>query len=157
MFKPSNVAGESFDINGTAPVGKLDGTMTLGYGGKTVQISFGETDVFNSADEMAAAINKKLENETIAFDGGSSAKASERIRAVADKNGTISFETVQPDDNNGVWIDSANEKIETALGIKTEGDSKTLKPLHLMQVRLQSRNPWWMWSMKTASPSHWTV
>ncbi len=126
-LKPSNVAGESFDINGTAPVGKLDGTMTLGYGGKTVQISFGETDVFNSADEMAAAINKKLENETIAFDGGSSAKASERIRAVADKNGTISFETVQPDDNNGVWIDSADEKIETALGIKTEGDSKTLK------------------------------
>ncbi len=126
-WNPSNVAAGSFDVKGNVDVGKLDGTLSLGYGGKTVQITFDENDVFKSADEMAEAINKKLAEETIAFDGGTQAKANERIRAVAAADGRIRFETVQPDDNNGVWISDASESIETALGIDTDGNNKNLK------------------------------
>lgn len=129
---------KSFDLGDTVDVGQLSGTMTLGYGGRSIQISFDESDIFandkdvNGKDiagtglqKMVDAINKKLENETIAFDGGTQTKASERIRAVADGD-SIKFETVKKDDGNGIWISDASSSIKSKLGISipTEDDKK---------------------------------
>lgn len=124
-MRPSNEAATSFDITAEKDVGTLKGNLTLGYGGKTVSISFNEKDVFTSADEMAKAINEKLEKATITFDGGEQVKASERIRAVVKDDKTIAFENVN-NDGNGVWIDSASTSVEKALGIDTSGDKKDL-------------------------------
>lgn len=123
-LKPSNEAAGSFDVKEVTSTGKLDGYISIGYGGKTVQISFNDTDVFNNADEMAKAINEKLEKQTITFDGGEQVKASERIKAVVNGD-QITFENVKGD-GNGVWISSASESVKTALGIDPSSDKKDL-------------------------------
>ncbi len=129
---------KSFKLSDRVDVGQLSGYMTLGYGGRTIQINFNESDIFaNDKDEdgkdiagtglqkMVDAINKKLESETIAYDGGTQAKASERIRAVPDGD-SIKFETVKKDDGNGIWISDASSTIKSKLGISipTEDDKK---------------------------------
>ena len=135
----SALAADSFDITGDTMVGHLSGTMTLGYGSRTVQISFKESDIFytetvdgkeiSGAQKMADAINKKLEEETIAFDGGTQEKASERIKAVVDVvdgKETVSFQTVKEKDGNGVWISDTSSKLKEVLGISipTDEDKK---------------------------------
>ena len=123
-MKAANEAAGSFKLDGTVSSSKLNGTLTLGYGGKKVSISFSEQDVYASPEEMAKAINSKLEEESIVFDGGTQAKASDKIRAVV-KDNTIAFETVTADDDNGVWIDSASAAIKDALHITLPDSSDT--------------------------------
>lgn len=124
-LRPSNEATQAFDVTGTQPVGKLEGGLELGYGGKTIRISFNSQDVYKDAQEMADAINKKLADQTITFDDGGQAKASDKIQAVV-KDNTITFETVKKGDSNGVWISGASTKLEEALSIKPETDKKDL-------------------------------
>ncbi len=116
----NSTASEAVDIKGTTEVGKLNGTLTLSYGNKSVSVSFDEGDVFTNAQEMADAINKKLEDEVIAFDSGSQEKASERIKAVASDDGkSISFEKVKEGDSNTVKISRASSSVGSALDIGT--------------------------------------
>ena len=128
-LEPSGEAVKAFGLNDTTAVGKLSGSMTLGYGGRTVQISFSEADIFKDAQAMADAINKKLEEETVAFDGGSQAKASERIKAVVDGD-SIKFETVDEKDGNGIWISDASASIKNALDIEFPKDDKEKKSVN---------------------------
>ena len=123
-LKASNEAAGSFDIGGTVKVGTLKGTMTLGYGGKTLSLRFDEGDVFTSAQEMADAINEQLGEQTITFDSGTQAKASERVKAVVDGD-SIRFETVKSNDGNGVWIDSASGSVKSALSLDPSSDDTT--------------------------------
>ena len=121
-MRPSNEAANAFDIAAEETLGTLKGSMTLGYGGQRVSISFDEKDVFTTPEEMAKAINDKLAQQTISFDGGGQVKASERIQAVV-KDGQI---TLEADAGNGVWIDSVSGSLEKNLGINTGGDEKKL-------------------------------
>lgn len=122
-FNASNVAGQSMDLNGSQQVGTLDGALTLKYGDVNVKIAFDENDVYQSAQEMADSINKKLEEQTIKFTGGGQEKASERIKAVV-HGGTVSFETVDPNDQNGVHVESVDDKLNEILGIAKNSDDK---------------------------------
>ena len=123
----NGTATKTVDIAGTMDVGTLNGTMTLTYGNKNVQLSFDEGDVFTDAQEMADAINKKLEEEKIAFDSGSQEKASERIRAVASEDDTsVSFELVKTNDSNTVKISRVGGNLGEKLGIGEIGKDDTL-------------------------------
>ncbi len=127
---PSNVASGSFDVNGKTSLGTLNGYMTIGYGGSSINIRFDEGDVFKSADEMAAAINKKLEETTISFNGGGQDKASERVQAVVkDVNGKkeIQFTTVKDGDTNTVWIDAASDELKADLQISPNSEKRDVK------------------------------
>ena len=126
-LKLSNVAGQSFSLSADdIAVGTLKGTLTLGYGGKSVQLSFTEDDVYKTAQEMVDGINKKLEDESIAFDGGTQAKASERIRAVlGDDGSTVAFQLVKSDDGNGVWIERGSGNVASSLGFSVDADDDT--------------------------------
>jgi flagellar hook-associated protein 2 len=132
----TSAAGESFQLTGQAELSTLQGTLTLGYGGTTVSLSFGESDIFKTttaddgtvttaAQAMADAINKKLEDETISYNSGNQAKASTVIRAVADGD-TIRLEEIGTG-GNGVWIDSASGKLKSNLGITTGTSSKSFQ------------------------------
>lgn len=126
---PSNVASGSFAIDSTTNLGTLKGSMTIGYGGSKINISFDERDVFNTAEEMAEAINKKLEETTISFNSGGQAKASERVQAVVkdiDGKKEIQFETVKDGDTNKVWIDRASKDLGTALDIEPDSEKKNV-------------------------------
>ena len=123
-LKPSNEATGTFDVTETTSTGKLDGYMSIGYGGKTVQIRFDDTDAFDDANAMAKAINEKLEKQTITFDNGDQVKASERIKAVVDGD-KITFKNVKGD-GNSVWISSASESVKTALEIEPSSGNMDL-------------------------------
>lgn len=124
LSQGGNVATETLDIkNGEQDVGALSGKLKLTYGTKTVSISFSESDVFDSAEEMAAAINEKLADQTISFSGGGSEKASERIKAVANSDGSISMEAVKSGDGNTVKISSVSGNLSSKLGISSDIDS----------------------------------
>ena len=121
----SGTASKYVNIEGDMYVGKLDGILTLSYGNKSVLISFDESDAFATAEEMAAAINKKLEDEVIAFDSGSQEKASERIKAEV-VDGKITIGKVKENDGNTVKISGAGGNLGTALGIGTIGTDDTV-------------------------------
>lgn len=134
-LNPSNQASEAFQLNventdktKNPLMGTLKGSMTIGYGGKEIRLSFSEDDVFESAAAMATAINEKLEESSISFDnGGGQVKASERIKAEANGD-KIEFKLVKEGDDNGVWISGTSGNVAEKLGIDIEdSDDKSVK------------------------------
>lgn len=123
---PSSTGDIAFNLKGDVHTGAIKGSLTIGYGGKNISLDFGEKDVFQSAQEMVDSINKKLEDQTITFQGGSQYKASEKIKAVVDGE-EIRFEKVSSSDTNDVWIESASGNVEDKLHINTSGDEHDLK------------------------------
>lgn len=135
----SNEASKAFQLNldntdktKNPIMGTLKGSMTVGYGGKEIRLSFSEDDVFENAAAMAAAINEKLEQSSISFDnGGGQVKASERIKAVASDDGTsIEFTTVKEGDDNGVWISGTSGNVGNSDKLNIEikdSDDKSVK------------------------------
>ena len=135
-LNPSNQASEAFQLNventdktKNPLMGTLKGSMTIGYGGKEIRLSFSEDDVFESAAAMATAINEKLEESSISFDnGGGQVKASERIKAEASADGKIEFKLVKEGDDNGVWIESTSGNVAEKLDINIkDSDDKSVK------------------------------
>ena len=118
----NNVASGSFDPSGSTDISTLQGTMTLGYGGKTVQLSFAKDEVFHTAQELADAINQKLEDKNISFDNGTQKKASELIRA--EVSGDTLTLTEIGSGGNGVWVKSSSANIKENLGIETGGEHR---------------------------------
>ncbi len=139
-LRASNTASGSFDVKATEDVGKLDGTLTLGYGNQKIQISFTDKDVYKDADSMAAAINEKLANQTITLSDGREVKASEGIEA-RNVGGEIRFSAKNAGDSKEIWIDSASQSIDTALGINTTGDGKDIKSFTFKQDQVMEQKP----------------
>lgn len=127
-LNPSNQAAESFKLTNKPEMGTLKGSMTIGYGGKDIRLSFSEDEVFGNVEDMVTAINEKLEKSSISFDnGGGQVKASERIKAVSNGD-TIEFKLVKENDDNGVWIDSTSGNVADKLGITIkDSDDKSVK------------------------------
>jgi flagellar hook-associated protein 2 len=122
QLSQSNVASSAVNLSDKVTVGTLSGSITLGYGGKSLYLSLDTDTAYESASDLAAAINKQLENQTISYDSGGSDKASLVVQAVADGD-SIKFETVSSTDSNNVWIKSATNELETALGFTASSSS----------------------------------
>jgi flagellar hook-associated protein 2 len=118
----SNVASEAMNLNNSVAVGKLSGSMTLGYGGKSIYLNFTTDDVFESASDLAKNINEQLANQTISYDTGGSDKASTVIQAVVDGN-SVKLQAVNSSDSNNVWVKSASSSLQTAFGVTPSSSS----------------------------------
>ena len=125
----SATATDSIDLNADVDVSTISGILSIAYGGEdsrtTLSIDFGEMDTFENASEMAAHINKQLENLSIATSSGKSKKASEMLQARA-SNGTISFVDVSGSGND-FYISSASKNIQDVLGLKPGSGVKSIE------------------------------
>lgn len=117
-------ASEGVDLAAALKLSNISGTMTIGYGGsKSVNIEFGELEVFDSADQLAGAIRDKLAKQTISNSEGKMIAASELIE-VKVESGTITFSD-KSGAGNSVTIGSVSQGMIDSLGIDTS-DSKNL-------------------------------
>ena len=101
----------------------VSGSMTLLVGGMAdsskatrLNIRFSESQVFQNADEMAAAINEQLSKQQIG-----SSPASDKIEAVA-VDGVISFK--EKGTGNGLRISNASGGLKELFG-STDADGNT--------------------------------
>lgn len=113
MKTKDQATGAAVDFDQKVQLTKLSGDLTLTVGRNKVTLSFAEDEIFKNADELTAAINKKLGEQEVGKD-----TADSMVRAV-NNGGTISFETIGDAKTNGdaVWISSAYGDIKDTLGI----------------------------------------
>lgn len=94
---------------GTVDVSNISGSLTLKMGNKTVELEFAADEIYENAEELAAAITSKLESTDIV--GG---KASDFF-AVEAKGGQISFKPADPDETSLAYISSASGNFSSFL------------------------------------------
>ncbi len=122
----TTVSGDAptIDYGGTMNVSDLEGSLTLGYGAKSVTIRFDELEFIDSAnngtgtitaDDLKTAIENKLSEVDITFDNGNTMKASEAI-SIDVSGATLSFSD-KTGAGNGVTIKSASGDLQTTLGL----------------------------------------
>ena len=103
-------------------ISSFSGTMNLTYGkNQTLSFTFSESDVFNSAEELAANMQKQLEDQTISLSSGGSKKASEMLTVEADSFGNITFKDKA---NNNVYISGVSDSMKEAFSVNT-GEGKS--------------------------------
>lgn len=102
----------------TVDVSTVAGSLTLSYGGTNVSIDFGETEKFDTAQDMVDAIQSQLENQSITYSNGTRKKASEAISVKLDSNGKVLFAD-KTLGGNSVYISSVSGAIKDTLNIKT--------------------------------------
>jgi flagellar hook-associated protein 2 len=119
--------GDLVDLTENVKVSNLTGALRMAYGSTTVSITFDEGDVVEGdtaaerASSLAAIINEKLANQTITFSSsGESVAASERIKATASDDGTITLKKVKSTDSNSMYISAAGSSVKSILGIDTD-------------------------------------
>lgn len=113
MKNKASAVGAAVDFDKNVELTNISGDITLTVGRDKVTLSFAEDEVIKNADELAAAINKKLGEQEIG-----KVKADTRVQAV-NNGGTIRFETIGDSKSAGdaVWISSAYGDIKETLGI----------------------------------------
>lgn len=88
-------ASDVIDLTAMKDISTVAGSMTIAYGGSDARsyldIKFGELDVFSNAQQMADAINKQLEDQTVNTSNGATIKASEMLKAKVE-NGSVVFD-----------------------------------------------------------------
>lgn len=122
------ISGDRVDLGKDTSVSKISGSMTINYGeGASVSIDLGQ-DVYESVDDLAAAINSKLGEQEMTV-GDNTYKANERIEATV-VDGKIKFSD-KSGAGNKVYISSTtgdlnkNGKLEDSTG-NTESKPDTL-------------------------------
>ena len=120
------VGGEQIDLSASQPMSKISGTLKISYGkNRTYTLEFGELENYEDAAALQEGIRKKLSEQTMTLNDGTTVKASERIDVVINDEGNIEF-LDKSDAQNGVTIKSASGNLRTALGVDTSGDSSVL-------------------------------
>lgn len=114
-------SNEAIDLSSDARVSTIKGTLTLNYGNKTVGVNFEENEIYESAEELAAAINEKLASEKITTDSGNTYDADELIKATV-QDGKVVFEDLSGA-GNGVSIARASGDLGKTLGISADDTS----------------------------------
>jgi len=126
--KGGKLALEGADVK----VSNIAGGMTLNVGNSAVSLSFGKTETFENAAELADAINQKLAEQNVSSRDGT-VTADQKVRAVASGD-KIKFEVLdsdhggKADKGDAAYISSVSGSFGTALGIKAgklgEGDKE---------------------------------
>ncbi|MEA4933407.1 MAG: flagellar cap protein FliD N-terminal domain-containing protein, partial [Lawsonibacter sp.] len=113
---------EALNWSQSVLVSDISGTMTLAYGTKPIDLSFGELDAYQDADALAQGIRDKLDAAYVTTSSGQYVKASTLIKVTASDDGTISFSDLQ-EAGNSVYIKSASSNMEQALGFTSGKDT----------------------------------
>lgn len=125
-------AVEGLDLlNGTTELGKLNGSLSLTYGSKTVSILFDQVnDVkelekikeknqgISESEALGKLIEQKLADEKITFNSGLTETADKRIK-VNVSGGNISFQELGGA-GNGLYISGASGNVESVLGLNLD-------------------------------------
>lgn len=119
----SEALGKGINWGERKEVGQINGTMTLKYGNQTIELDFDEKDAnIRSAEDLKAAIEKKLSGVNIKNKNGDNIKASSLIKVnVSDDGKTFTFEpnSVRSDyDGSSVYINSVSGSVGDMLGAK---------------------------------------
>lgn len=134
--KEPSITGGEVDLSATQKVSNVSGSMTINYGGnRSYTVDFGEMDIYESADELAKAIDEKLSEQTMTLSDGTAVKANEKIGVKVNGDSIEFFD--KGNAGNNVYISSASGKIEETLGIDTSDKPKSLD---LSNVKLANDN-----------------
>ncbi|NCE65522.1 flagellar hook protein [Pseudoflavonifractor sp. 524-17] len=121
----SSIAGAEMDLAETQKSSLVSGSITLSYGGaKEFDLDFGDTDLYESVEDLAQGIRDKMAEMNYTTNSGETKKLSEVI-GVEVKDGNIQFSD-KLNAGNSVTIGSASGKIKDTLGIDTSEKSDTL-------------------------------
>ena len=131
-------------VNGKTELGRLNGSLALTYGSKTVSIQFDEVadvktmdeirsklaeekhvdkDAVDSAEVLAGLINQKLADQKISLTGGTTDTADNRIKVEAN-NGKISFSD-KSTAGNSVYLSQASGNVADVLGLNLKNANET--------------------------------
>ena len=120
----STVMGsKGVDLSADMDVSKISGSFTLQYGGSngtSFNLSFGELDVYDNAEDLAEAIREKLGEQTWTYSKGGyqeTVKGSDVVDVRVDEDGNIRFSD-KTSDGNSVYINSASGALKDYLGVK---------------------------------------
>ena len=95
----ATVTGGELNLEDSMTLSTIDGTLSIKYGSQTINLSFGEQDLFNNANgsldtsKLQEAINKQLDETEIIVDG-TTCKASERVSVTVGSNGEVSLNEI---------------------------------------------------------------
>nr|WP_325213236.1 flagellar filament capping protein FliD [uncultured Oscillibacter sp.] len=138
-------AGGTLDLDKEMTIGKLNGSLTLAYGGKNatsyLSLSFDETQTFGSAEDLVNEINKQLSEQSVSI-GTKTYTGSELlenvVKAEVGKDGQITF--TDPKENN-VYVSGASGNAQQLLlgGKEPSSDSeKQVKSLSVSSEALKT-------------------
>lgn len=119
-------AGEAINWDEKLKVSDISGSLTLTYGTKSIELNFDELEEYNSAEELAKGIEKKLSELSIATSSGESVKADTRIGVNVAEDGTISFSD-KAGAGNSIYISSASDNIQKTLGIEPGKEATSIQ------------------------------
>ena len=117
--KVSASASGTLDLDKEIDISKLNGSLTLAYGGANAQsyltVNFDETKTYANADELVAEINKQLEGQSVSI-GTKTYTGKELlnnvIKAEVGADGTITFADPK---KNGVYVSGATGSVQEQL------------------------------------------
>lgn len=117
--KVSASAGGTLDLDKEIDISKLNGSLTLAYGGSNAQsyltVNFDETKTYANADELVAEINKQLEGQSVSI-GTKTYTGKELldnvVKAEVGADGKITFADPK---KNGVYVSGATGSVQEQL------------------------------------------
>ncbi len=130
-------AAGTMDLDKSIDISSLNGSLTLAYGGSSdrsyLSINFDETKTYNSAEDLAAEINKQLEGQSVSI-GTKTYTGKELLDNVIKaevKDGKITF--ADPKGNN-VYVSRASGTAKDLLLGGQEPSSKENSQIHELTV-----------------------
>ncbi len=117
--KVSASASGTLDLDKEIDISKLNGSLTLAYGGANAQsyltVNFDETKTYTNADELVAEINKQLEGQSVSI-GTKTYTGKELldnvVKAEVGADGKITFADPK---KNGVYVSGATGSVQEQL------------------------------------------
>lgn len=117
--KVSASASGTLDLDKEIDISKLNGSLTLAYGGANAQsyltVNFDETKTYANADELVAEINKQLEGQSVSI-GTKTYTGKELlnnvVKAEVGADGKITFADPK---KNGVYVSGATGSVQEQL------------------------------------------
>ena len=123
--------GKGVDLSEDMDVSRISGGLTLQYGGSngtSFSLDFDELDIYDNAEDLAAAIREKLGEQTYSYTKNGvqeTVTGSDVIDVQVDSSGSIKFSD-KTSDGNSVYISSAYGDIKDTLGVRTGSSRNTI-------------------------------
>ena len=123
--------GKGVDLSADMEVSNISGSLTIQYGGSNgtfFDLNFDELDIYETADDLAAAIRDKLGEQTWTYTKNGvqeTVRGSDVIDVQVDEDGDITFSD-KTSEGNEVYISSVAGDIRNTLSVSTGSGRNTL-------------------------------
>lgn len=138
---PTVTAVNALDLNSTVDLSAVSGSLTLQYGGRNIDLSFEELDLYQASsdgtasavDAFVSGIQKKLSAAQVSNGSGELVSAATLVSVSKDASGNIVFGDAQSAGNT-VSISAASGKLAATLDITADGTETMLKTAGLTSL-----------------------